>query len=224
MKLHHDPVSTTCRGIVLLATEHGLPLEHRLVSLLAGEHRDDSFAALNPNRAVPVLEADGMRLTEGSAILKYLAEQAGLAAYPSEPAARARVNALMDWFNTGFYREFGYGLVYAQVLREDYGWADPAMQAAALARAQARAERLLGVLDQHYLGDTGPYLGGTEPNLADYLGAAYASIGALIGFDFTPWPRVARWMAAMEVRPHWASCNAGLYGWRDYIRGLGAAA
>ena len=28
---------------------------------------------------------------------------------------RARVNELMDWFNTGFYREYGYHLVYPQL-------------------------------------------------------------------------------------------------------------
>ncbi len=219
MKLHLDPCSTTCRGIVLLAAEHGLPLEQQPLNLLAGEHLTEAFAAINPNRAVPVLEDGELRLTEGSAILKYLADKAGLAgAYPTGPAARARVNALMDWFNTGFYREFGYGLVYSQVLRDQYGWADPAIQAAALARAQQRAERLLTVLDRHYLGDDGPYLGGAEPNLADYMGAAYASIGTLIDFDFTPWPRVTRWMAAMQARPHWAAANAPLYAWRDFIR------
>jgi hypothetical protein len=30
--------------------------------------------------------------------------------------ARARTNALIDWFNTGFYRSFGYGLIYPQAL------------------------------------------------------------------------------------------------------------
>ena len=28
---------------------------------------------------------------------------------------RARVNQMMDWFNTGLYRDFGYGFVYPQI-------------------------------------------------------------------------------------------------------------
>ncbi len=29
----------------------------------------------------------------------------------------SRVNEMMDWLHTGFYRDFGYGLVYPQVFQ-----------------------------------------------------------------------------------------------------------
>jgi glutathione S-transferase len=58
---------------------------------------------------------DDFRLTESSAILKYLADKTGSPAYPSDPRQRARVNEMMDWFNTGLYRELGYGFIYPQV-------------------------------------------------------------------------------------------------------------
>ena len=39
--------------------------------------------SLNPNRQVPLLVDGDLRLTEGSAILKYLADKHDLPAYPS---------------------------------------------------------------------------------------------------------------------------------------------
>jgi glutathione S-transferase len=210
---------------MMLAAEAGIPLELEPVDLMAGEHLSERFAAVNPNRLVPVLEEeDGFRLTESSAILKYLAEKSGSPAYPTEPRARARVNELMDWFNTGFYRDFGYGLVYPQVMPH-MGFEEPAAQAAVLRKAREMAERHFAVLNEHLLrDDEGPFLDGAErPSLADYLGIAYASIGEMVGFDFSRWPRVRRWVAAMRARPCW-SVNAAFEGWRDAVLAQRAAA
>ncbi|TQF80975.1 glutathione S-transferase family protein [Elioraea sp. Yellowstone] len=217
MKLHAHPASTTCRPILHFAAESGIAIELAFVDLFAGDHRSPAYAAINPDRAVPVLEDGSFRLTQCSAILKYLAERAGSPAYPAEPQARARVNALMDWFNTDFHRAFGYGLVYPQVLPH-HAWPDAQMQDVALARAEAEARRRLDVLDRHLLDDESPFLGGAAPSLADYLGAAYVTTGELIGFDLARWPRVQRWLAAMTARPAWASTNGAFEGWCEIHR------
>jgi glutathione S-transferase len=204
---------------MLLAAEEAIPLELETIDLFSGEHLSERFLAVNPNGAVPVLEDGAFRLTECSAILKYLAERIGSAAYSTEPQARARVNTLMDWFNTGFLREFGYGFVYPQVMADCYGWPDPAMQAVALRRGEAGARRFLAVLDGHWLPSReGPYLGGTKPCLADYMGAAYTTAGELVDFDFASWPRVVHWLEAMKARPSWAPANAAFRGWCEAAR------
>lgn len=212
MKLYYHPVSTASRPILLLAAEDGFKLDRQAVDLFAGEHKTPRFAAINPNCAVPVLEDGCFRLTEGSAILKYLAEFYGSPSYPSDPRARARVNALMDWFNTGFDREFGYCLVYPQAMPE-LAWPNAAMSAFAFARAGRAARGYLDVLDRHWLTSGGDYLGGPWPCLADYLGAAYVTIGEAIGFDLSPWKRIARWIAAMKARPSWAKVNGPFDNW-----------
>jgi glutathione S-transferase len=84
MKLYYHPVSTTSRPIMLLAAESGLELEYQVVDLFGGEHLQPGFEKINPSRLVPVLEAGDFRLTESSAILKYLADNAG------SPRHRAR--------------------------------------------------------------------------------------------------------------------------------------
>ena len=115
MKLHMHPVSMTSRPVRLYIAEKKIPCEEQLVDLMVGEHLKEPYSGINPNKLVPVLEDDGLRLTESSAILKYLAEKIDSPAYPKDLRRRAKVNEMMDWLNTGFYRDFGYGLVYPQI-------------------------------------------------------------------------------------------------------------
>ena len=90
MKLYYHPISSTSRPVLLFAAETGLPLELQIVDLFTGEHFQTAFEAINPNHLVPVLEDGDFRLTESSAILKYLAEKTGSPLYPKELKARAR--------------------------------------------------------------------------------------------------------------------------------------
>jgi glutathione S-transferase len=223
MQLHYFDGSTTCRPIVAFAAEAGIALELVPVNLMAGEQYGAPFTALNPNQLVPLLVDGDFRLTEGSAILKYLADLAGHPAYPQDLRARARVNERMDWFNTGLSREFCYGSVYPCILPY-LAWPDPAMQTAATGRAGEKAQRLLGILNDHMLADPGPYLGGAEPDLSDHLGVAYVTLGEMVGHDFAAFPRIRRWIAAMRARPSWAPAHAGFEAWRDAARAAEKAA
>ena len=92
MKLYYHPVSTTSRPIVLFATESGIELDYQIVDLFTGEQYKPEYAAINPSHQVPVLEDGDFRLTESSAILKYLADKIRSPAYPIRSAASARAS------------------------------------------------------------------------------------------------------------------------------------
>src|SRR5215210_8293413 len=115
MKLYMHPVSMTSRPVRLFMAEKGLKADEELVDLMTGAHCQEPYASLNPNKLVPMLDDDGFKLTESSAILKYLAEKFNLPEYPKDLKQRAKVNEVMDWLNTNFYREWGYGLCYPQI-------------------------------------------------------------------------------------------------------------
>ena len=102
---------------MLFAAETGLKADFKIVDLLTGEHLQPAYAALNPSCMVPMLEDGDFRLTESSAILKYLAEKTGSPAYPADLRKRAKINEMMDWLNTQFYRDYGYGLIYPNITR-----------------------------------------------------------------------------------------------------------
>src|SRR6516162_10185699 len=117
MKLYMHPVSTVCRPIRLLCAENGVKIDEETVDLMTGAHHKEAYASLNPNRQVPLLIDGDLKLTEGSAILKYIAEKYQLPSYPADLKKRAKINEVMDWLNTGFYRDFGYNLIYSQLFR-----------------------------------------------------------------------------------------------------------
>jgi hypothetical protein len=116
VKLYYHPVLTTSRPIMLLAADDKIAMDYELIDLLTGAHLEPRFTDVNPSQQVPVLEDGDFRLTESSAILKYLADKTSSPTYPKDLRQRARVNERMDWFNTGFYRELGYGVIYPQII------------------------------------------------------------------------------------------------------------
>jgi glutathione S-transferase len=206
MKLYYHPVSTTSRPIMLFAADAGIALDYQVVDLFQGEHMQPAFAAINPSQQVPVLEDGDFRLTECSAILKYLAETAGSPAYPSELRRRARVNERMDWLNTGLVRDLLYGFCYPQALPH-HKRQDDATHANTIDWGRQNARRWLGVLDEQLLGPNNAYLCGDSITLADYFGAGILSHGEVEHVDYAHWRNVARWLDAMRARPNWAKVH-----------------
>jgi len=72
----------------------GVAYRTEQVDLRAGEQMADAHMARNPQGFVPVLELDGLRLTQSMAIIEYLDETRGCGFLPDDAAARARVRAL----------------------------------------------------------------------------------------------------------------------------------
>ena len=105
MKLYFHPASTTSRAVMHFASDAGIALEYQLIDLLTGEQLQPPYRALNPNCLVPMLEDGSFRLTESSAILKYLADSIDSPAYPKALRERARVHEAIDWVNSNLYRD-----------------------------------------------------------------------------------------------------------------------
>jgi glutathione S-transferase len=209
MKLYFYPASTASRPVVLFAADHGIELDYQVVDLFAGEQAHPAFSAINPNQAVPVLEDGDFRLTECSAILKYLAEKVGSPAYPRDLQQRARVNERMDWFNTSLSRELCYGFLYPQIM-PTHRRPDEHAQRETLAWGKRNAVRWLDVLNDRWLCDN-RYVCGERLTIADYLGIAKVTLGEVAHVNYSRWPSVARWIARMKDRPTWAPANDAFY-------------
>ena len=218
MKLYMHPVSTTSRPIRLLIAEKSLVVQEQVVDLLAGAQHQEPFASLNPSHQVPMLEDDDFRLTESSAILKYLAEKHGLPEYPSALRPRAQVNASMDWFNANFYRDWGYGLCYPQLFPHHKRPSEEA-QAVTIRWGLEKSRFWLGVLDRHWLGGGRPYLTGEQITIADYFGSAIIGVADVVRFDLAPWPNVAAWYARMKELPHWHEVGSVISGYAEAVKG-----
>lgn len=213
LRLHYDPASTTCRPILLFASENSIPLDYQLNDLFSDENRTEWYTRLNPNQAVPVLQHDDFVLTESSAILKYLADITDSPAYPKELKARARVNEVMDFFNTYLMRDYVYGLVYSRVLAH-YRLPGPAQQQF-IALHEPRAAKRLKALDTWIGSKT--FICGNEITIADYFGSGIVSAGELVAYDLRAFANVTRWMNTMKSLPTWDEVHAGFYGWRSAV-------
>jgi glutathione S-transferase len=211
MKIYYHPASTTSRPVMLFAAENGINADFQLVDLFTGEHFKQPFEAINPNHLVPVLEDDGFRLTESSAILKYLADKIDSPAYPKELRQRARVNERMDWINTQVCRDFAYGYVYPQIFPM-HKRPSAEVQAATLTWSRERAITWLKILDEHLIGPKNAYLCGNQMTIADYFGASFVALGELIRGDYADYPNVERWLGAMKRLKNWSTVNEAIDG------------
>lgn len=220
MKLHQHPASTTSRAVMLFAAESRIAYEPVVVDLFSGEHLGDRYVGVNPSRLVPVLEDGGFRLTECSAILKYLAESAGSPAYPPELQQRARINERMDWFNTQFCRDFAYGFVYPQIF-PTHKRPNSYLHEMTLEWHREKARQWLEVLDRHLIGPKQGYVCGDAITLADYLGAPMVALGEVARVDFGPYPNVRRWLGNMKALPSWRDVFAAIDGYSATLAGGG---
>ena len=218
MKLYYHPISTTSRPIMLFAAEAGIPLEMQVVDLFTGEHLQPPYSGVNPNRMVPALEDGDFRLSENSAILKYLADKVGSPAYPNDLQQRARVNERMDWTNTQLCSDLCYGLIYPQIFDAHKRRSDEA-QAATLERAQERAKVWLAVLNDHILGANNNFLCGDAITIADYHASSYVALAELTGTDYSAYPNVKKWLDRMKALKSWKSVNQVVDGFAASLKG-----
>ncbi len=217
MKLYYHPASTTSRIVQQFALDQGIDLEYKVVDLFTGEHLKPEYERINPNRLVPVLEDGDFRLTESAAIIRYLADKAGSPAYPKELKARARVNEMMDWFNSNVYKDFGYGLIYPQTFPHHKRPSD-AIQAGTLEWGKQKTCDWLKILDQNLIGPGKAYLCGDKITLADYLGAEMIALGALIGCSYSAYPNVERWLRNMKALKSWPKVHEVIEGFAASLK------
>jgi len=217
MKLYMHPVSMTSRPVRLFIAENGMNVDEQVVDLFTGEHYKEPYTSINPNHLVPVLEDGDFRLTESSAILKYLADKISSPAYPKDLKQRARVNEMMDWLNTNFYREYAYNLIYPQLFPHMKRPSDE-VQKATLEWGKERAKGWLQILNDHWIGANRQYLCGDQVTIADYLGAAFVTLGEIVRCDFSPYPNVQRWLGNMKKLKSWPKVNEVFEGYKASVK------
>jgi len=189
--------SPNVQKIQIMLEELGLPYAVRRVDVWKGENFDPAFAALNPNRKVPVLvDADGpdgqpCTIFESGAILIYLAEKTGRF-LPARGAARY---AALQWLAV---QMCGVGPMFGQYTH--FRLFAPAGNDYAESRYRTQAVRLFEALDAR-LAEV-PYLGGQDYSIADMATFPWMrDRSAKWGGDWDGYANVARWFARVAERP-----------------------
>lgn len=189
MKLYYSPGACSLSPHITLL-EAGLPAT--LVKVDTKTHKlasGEDFYAINAKGYVPVLDLDdGRRLTEGPAIVQYLADRnpgARLA-----PAAgsfeRYRLQEWLNFITSEMHKQFGP--FFAPNTPADY---KPILRA----KLGQRLDWLAGQLDGN------EYLMGDTFTVADAYLYTILRWTPFVGIDLAKWPVVAAYKARVEARP-----------------------
>lgn len=101
--LYWNHISSPTRFVLLTATELGLQLELRPISLIDGDHLKPEFLKINPMHTIPTLNDNGVIIWDSHAICTYLVEKYGKddQLYPKDLLQRAQVDQRLH-FDGGF--------------------------------------------------------------------------------------------------------------------------
>ena len=189
MKLYYSPGTCSLSPHIALH-EAGLKFEHVLASTKTHQLEDGTdYYTINPLGYVPVLELnDGTRLTEGPAIVQYIADQVpGKKLAPANGTVkRTQMQAWLNFIGTELHK--GFGPLF-----------DPATPAEfktmAVDKLMSRLKWVDGELDGKQ------YLMGDDFSVADPYLFTVTNWAPRVGMDISGFANLAGFRTRMAARP-----------------------
>jgi glutathione S-transferase len=189
MKLYYSPGACSLSPHIVLE-EAGLPYEPVLASTKTHKLQDGTdYYTINPKGYVPLLELDdGQRLTEGPAIVQYLADLAPTKGLAPANGTMARYR-LQEWLN----------FITSELHKGIGGMFNPAMPEEAKALMRARATDRLKWIDNQLAGKA--YLMGDAFSVADAYLFTVARWSKLVGIDISGMTELTAYLDRVAARP-----------------------
>jgi glutathione S-transferase len=192
LKLNMLPPSVNNMSVRVFVRAAGLPYEEENVW---GQTQSDEYRAKVPSGLTPSIEAEGLpkgAMWESCAVMMYLASREGLAnLYPTDLERRSLVDS------ANFYT---LSILYPLVARATYprlsfsgypgevATSDATDEGKETARkaAEEAIPAILEVYNQFFLADS-PFIGGSEPSIADIRLASTLEFLAVTDLDLPDW-------------------------------------
>lgn len=171
----------------------GEDYELRQVNLLEGAHRDPEHLARNPQGFVPVIDIDNHRLTQSLAILDYLDQTRGMGLLPSDPAQRAKAQALAHVIAVDLHPVCNLSVMRHATGGEEPGRTEWMMHF--IAPGLRNFEALLAGFVQ------APFATGTQPGLADICLMPQLYNANRWGVSYDDCPRIKAVEASCAAHP-----------------------
>jgi len=189
MKLYYSPGACSLSPHIVLC-ESGLPFQPVLASTKTHKLADGTdYYSISPKGYVPLLELDdGQRLSEGPAIVQYVADLVPQKNLVPAAGTMARYR-VMEWLNfiTSELHK-GFGPLF-----------NPAMPEEAKTLARTKLVERLSWVDQQLEGRD--YLMGADFCVADAYLFTVAGWGKYVGVDITPMAHLSAFMGRVAARP-----------------------
>ncbi|HTO59315.1 MAG TPA: glutathione transferase GstA [Pseudomonadales bacterium] len=189
MKLYYSPGACSLSPHIV-AREAGVPIEFEKVDLRAHKtEKGADYMKINPKGYVPALGLDdGSVLTEGPAIVQYLADQkpASKLAPAAGTVDRYRLQEWLAFIGTELHKNFGPLF-------------NPANPDAVKAGAKANIEKRLAYVNEQLANRQ--FLLGDTFTAADAYAFTIINWTNFVGMDLKAYPNVAAYMGRIAGRP-----------------------
>ncbi|KNZ32904.1 MAG: glutathione S-transferase [Methylibium sp. NZG] len=189
MKLYYSPGACSLAPHIVLR-EAGLAFEPVLANLKAHTLADGTdYYGVSPKGYVPLLELDnGERLSEGPAIVQYIADQVPAKNLAPANGTMARYR-LQEWLN----------FITSELHKGIGGLFNPAMPEEAKALMRAKALARLGWVNEQLEGKQ--YLMGDAFSVADAYLFTVVGWTKMVGIDVSPLSHLGAFTTRMAARP-----------------------
>ena len=195
MILWGRPSSVNVQKVLWALEELGLRYEHKIVGGKYGGTDDPAFVAMNPARRVPVLQVGDMTLWESHAILRYLAQG------QTPPLA----DMWLEFGSTTLQPPF-LGVFWQRVRMTQAQQSKEALTAHLGALKSA-----ISIMEAGFSNGRA-FAGGAAFTMADIaLGSLFYRIIDLYPDILDPFPKVAKWHAALAERSGYTTHVATSY-------------
>jgi glutathione S-transferase len=189
MKLYFHPMSGHAHRARLFLSLIGADAEIIEVDLAAGEHKTPAFKGLNPFGQIPVLDDEGVIVTDSNSILVYLAKKFTDGSWlPEDPAGAALVQR---WLSVAA-GEIAYGPCAARLVTV-FGAKFDADEVI------ARAHRILKLIDAQLSQNN--WIAVNHPTIADVALYSYIARAPEGNVDRSGYGNVSAWLARVEALP-----------------------
>ena len=186
--------SINVQKVMWTVAELGLPHERIDAGGAFGGLDGPDYAAMNPNRLIPVIRDGDTCVWESNSIVRYLAARYGQGSlWPEEPAHRSEADRWMDWQLTivqpAIFPVF-HGLVRTPAEKRD------------MAAIEAGAQRLVAamrILDAHLAGRA--FVAGDALTMGDIPAGCACWRYANLAIERPDLPNILAYRARLEARP-----------------------
>jgi len=189
MKLYYHPLSGHAHRVRLFLSLLGVVHELVQVDLMAGAHKAPAFLQMNRFGQVPVLDDDGVIVSDSNAILIYLAKKQKRTDWlPETPEGAA---AVQRWLSVAA-GQIAFGPAAARLVTL-FGAKFNAEEVI------ARAHAVLAVIDAELEGRS--WIAAAKPTIADVALYSYIARAPEGNVDLSAHRNVQAWLARVEALP-----------------------
>ena len=202
MKLHYDPITVNCRKVVAGFHLMNVSFDKVHVDYFGGAHKSPEYMAINPNASLPTLVDGDFTLWESNAILQYVADKSGAAAYyPKDLRVRADINRWHLWEAAHWFPSC-YVFLVENVVKP---LLNAESDASVTDKEAPRWHQLAGILNQRLANQR--WLCGDALTIADIAVAAPMHLHRWQKLPLDSYPNLRRWIDAVEQQPCWKATD-----------------